>query len=343
MAKKTPPPPPPKFDLREWEPFYIDGIDVRLWKASGPRRPGVPKTDPSYVFREDLVREIAWSAWPHDNSYPPHAETWTPSILTGGKGSGKTSLVEQVAARCNIPVYRTNMNVGTTVRHLKGRPGADAGRTIFIPGIATMAMEHGAWLLLDELSGVTQPVALCLFPILEPQGRVLLEDAQPPRYVNRHPEFRIFATDNVIGAAREEDRFGYTGVNSDVNEALLDRFDSLVEVGYMPEDLEHKAVGAKVPTIDSDDLEGMIRVANSVRGAKEIGGGFSLRMLIAWARRVAAGKQMADGSVEMPDGEDDGYILEAARPAFLNKMKSSIERDAIIEVIKRIYEIEDRG
>jgi len=316
-----------------WKDHALDGVDVRLRRCTGKKRPGVPAADPSYVFRENMVREFAWATWPHDDG------PWTPCLLSGPKGSGKTSFVEQIAARCNVPVFRTNLNVGTTVRHLKGRQGAEAGRTVFIPGIVTMAMEQGAWLLLDELSGVTPPVALSLFPVLEPDGKVLLEDAQPPRYVRRHPDFRIFCTDNTIGAAQEEARFSYTGTNPDLNEALLDRIGSLIEVGYLEPELEHKAVAAKIPTIEATDLACMINVASAVRGSDEIGGGFSTRMLVEWARRAASGSIDARGVIHRPDPEDDSYILDAARSGFLNKMKSTVERDALIEVIRREFDI----
>ena len=320
----------------EWKPFKIDGIDVRLFRATYYNAAAVPKIDPSYVFRADMVREFAWAVWPHDQG------EWTPCLLTGPKGSGKTSFVLQMAARCNVPVFRTNLNVGTTVRHLKGRIGAQQGNTVYVPGLATMAMEQGGWLLLDELSGATPPVALCLFPILEPDGSVALEDAQPIRYVRRHEDFRVFATDNTIGASMEEARFEYSGTNPDVNSALLDRFGSMIEVGYMDRPDEHRAVAGKVGNIDSDDLEGMVRVAHSIRESREVGSGFSTRMLIEWARRVAAGQQLADGTiVASADMDEDTYILNCARAAFLNKQKSSVERDAIEEVIRRVFRTED--
>ena len=349
MAKRTPPPKPKAFGIATttWKAFTIKGIDVRLWKATYKDAEGcevqplaVPTLDPDYVFREDMVRELAWAVWPHDQKKPYETEKWTPCLISGPKGSGKTSLVTQIAARCNIPVYRANLNVGTTVRHLKGRLGAEGGKTVFVPGIATMAMEQGAWLLLDEISGVSTPVGLSLFPVLEPDGAVLLEDAQPPRYVNRAKTFRLFGTDNTLGAMQEEDRFLYSGTNPDMNAALLDRFGAFIEVPYLKDELEHRAVAGKVPTIDSMDLEGMIRVANAVRESREIGAGFSTRMLFDWARRVAAGKINGKGKVTRFDSiEDDRAILDAADGAFLRKQPSEIERTAISEIIRRIFEI----
>ena len=333
----------------EWKAFSIAGCDVRLYRATYYDADGdeviphgVPDVDPNYVFREDLVRELAWAVWPHDHPKPWHADNWTPCLLAGPKGSGKTSLVLQVAARCNIPCWRVNLNVGTTVRHLKGRIGAEPGRTVFVPGVATAAAEAGGWLVLDEASAASPPVTLALFPILEPTGKILLEDAQPPRYVRRHPAFRIFATDNALGNAMENDRFSYAGTNADMNEALLDRFGSFIEVSYMEKEAEERAIAAKVTGIDGDTLEGLVRVADSVRKSREVAGGFSFRMLIDWARRCHAGNVNAKGK-RLSESEDDRDVLDAAMGAFLRRQKSSVERQAIIEVIRRIFVIEKGG
>lgn len=338
-----------------WEPAVVDGIDCRLWRRVYPLATaedvkksggqwekgdemlpgGIPDVDPSYVLRAELVREIAYAVWPHDQGDPE------PMVLSGAAGTGKTTLVEQIAARLRIPVYRVNLNVGTTVRHLKGRVGAVAGQgTVFVPGIATMAMEHHAWLLLDEISGVTPPVALALFPILEAKGRVLLEDAQPPRYIRRSEHFRVFGTDNTLGAHMETTRFSYAGTNPDMNAALLDRFTGgVVPVGYLSPAAEFKAIKAKVPGIDSETLEGMIIVANNIRESREITAGFSTRMLISWARRFQNGYVGSDGEQQTPTYDDDTWVLETATRAFLNKQKTMVEKDAMAEVIRRTFVI----
>ena len=332
-----------------WKPATIAGCDVRLYRATyydddgdEIERHGVPAIDPNYHFNEAHVRELAWAVWPHDNEQPWHAPNWTPCLITGPKGSGKTSLISQVAARMNIPVYRVNLNVGTTVRHLKGRIGAEPGRTVFVAGVATAAAEAGGWLILDEFSAISPPVSMALFPILEPEGEVLLEDAQPPRYVRRHPAFRIFATDNALGNAQENDRFSYAGTNADANEALLDRFGAFIEVSYMNKEDEASTVAAKVAGIDGDTLEGMIRVADSVRQSREVAGGFSFRMLIDWARRVSAGQVNAKGKRVPTSPDNDNHVLEAAQGAFLRRQKSSVEKQAIVEVIRRLFVIDGR-
>ena len=211
---------------------------------------------------------------------------------------------------------------------------------MFVPGVLTAAAEQGGWLILDEVSAASPPVLLSLFPALEVDGQIALEDAQPPRYVRRHPEFRIFATDNALGNAMEADRFSYAGTNADQNEALLDRFGSFIEVGYMNNDDEMRAIAAKVPNISGLNLEGLIRVADSVRKSKEVSGGFSFRMLHDWARRVAAG-QINNKGKKLPVSDNDDHVLVAATGAFLRRQKSSVEREAITEVIRRCFVIEN--
>ena len=354
MTRKTPPPPPKKSTAAtraatraaarrrkvkspEWVVHVLECVDdkgkltkVRVKRWTGPRHPLVPEIDPHYVFRTELARELAWAIWPHDDGAP------TTMLLTGDKGAGKTSLVVQMAAHCNIGVQRINLNVGTTTRHLKGRVGAQDGSTKFIPGVATMAMEQGLWLLLDEMSGATPPVALALFPILEPEGAVMLEDAQPPRYVERHQDFRAFATDNTIGADQEESRFNYSGTNPEVNEALLDRIGSTMHVPYMSRELEFEMIRARIPSMDDDVLEGIIRIAGNIRESQQIGTSFSTRNTIEWSRRYAAGKIDASGKVTDREYTE---VLDIAYPAFLNKMRSRMERDAVVEVIRRIFKL----
>lgn len=333
---RRPVPPPPKLkeavSAPSWSDFVIEGINVRLRHRDGDKHPMVPAIDTEYEFREDLVREIAWAAWPHDGGPP------TPCMLVGPKGCGKTSLITEIGGRCNIPVYRVNLNVGTTVRHLKGQIGAKDHGTHFVDGVVTRAMEEGAWLVLDELSGATPPVALALLPVLEPAGEVLLEDADPVRYVKRHPDFRVFATDNTIGAVQEATRFNYQGTNPDMNEALLDRFGSTVQVGYLSREAEYRII---LRYLDKGDTlihaaQGLCRVAFNIRQS-DIQVAFSTRMIIDWARRVAAGAIDAKGA-PIPAANVHQLVYDSAFPAFLNKVRSVGERDAIAENILRLFE-----
>lgn len=343
MTKKLPPRKAIKKEIEtgeeySWVPDQIENHDVRIWRYDGPRHTPEGDNDPSqgsvpermpYMFIPEHLREVAWAVWPHDGTRP------TPCLLVGPKGCGKTSLVTQLAARANQRLYRINLNVGTSVRHLKGHRGAAHGGTVFYSGVVTRAMEEGAWLLLDEISGASPHVALSLFPILEPDGEVWLEDAEPPRYVKRHPDFRLFATDNVIGSSQEDNRFQYSGTNPDQNEALLDRFHSTIECGYPDVKEEHRIVRLALPHLQDkhdDFIQFVIRIVDKIRKDQNAPG-FSIRMTIEWCRRITAGHMDATGK-RLPLNPDQ--ILEAANYAFLNKLRSKADRLVVEEVIRRV-------
>lgn len=287
----------------------------------------VPREEP-YLFDPVKLRELAWAIWPHDDGPS------SPVLLVGPKGCGKTEMVKALAARCNQPLLRTNLTVGTTVKHLMGQRGAHDGSTLFYSGVVTRAMETGAWLLLDEISGATPHVALALFPVLEPYGEVYLNDAEPPRYVRRHPDFRVFLTDNVIGAQQEDSRFSYSGTNPDVNEALLDRIHCTIQMEYPGARQEHEIVRMRLGLESGphdDFIKFVILVANKIRQAEDAPT-FSTRMVIEWARRIIAGRIDADGKRYKLNGEQ---VVQAADSAFLLKMRSKADRDLVLEVLRR--------
>lgn len=323
------PPAPRKKIMRhpDWTPARVGQFDLYFESRTGAGGPNVPTVDPDYVLRADILAEISYAAFPPEGARP------MPVALVGPKGSGKTSAIEQLAARLNIEVYRINCNVGTSVRHLKGKIGAKPGETVHYDGIAVRAMESGAWLILDEISGVTPSVGLALFPILEHNGAVLIEDAEPPRYVKRHPDFRVFATDNTIGAAQEENSFGYAGTNREMNEALLDRFGSFVEVDYLGLKAEHGALMGAVPNAHPKVAEGVAYCMSKLR-ASGIGFAFSTRMSINWLQRATVGYRDAEGR---PRPLPSGQMLEAANHAFLNSMPSENSRTEAVEIISRIF------
>lgn len=338
MAKKpTRKAPPKKSDkataasrwesLSTWEPFQIDGLNVRCMRKKGPAHQLVPKLKP-YLFREAILRELAWAIWPHDGAPP------SPVLAVGPKGTGKTTLIKQLAARANQGVYRTNLSIGTTVKHLMGHRGAKDGSTVFYDGIVTRAMEEGLWLILDEVSGATPHVALTLFPVMESDGEVYLSEAEPARYIKRHPDFRIFMTDNVLGAAQEETRFNYSGTNPDQNEALLDRIHSTIQMGYPEPKEEHAIVRMNLPHLTeahADWVQLVIRIVSKIRADKQAPA-FSTRMVIEWVRRITAGRQDAAGKVYQLD---KAQIMQAAQYAFLSKMRSKGDETVVLEVISR--------
>lgn len=289
-----------------------------------------PALDPNYRFRVEILRDLQWGFNPHDGGTP------CPVLLAGPRGAGKTSVVKQYGAIARQPVVRVGCHPAMTARGLMGRLHVRDGSTVLVPGPVTFAMERGLWLLLDEVSGLVPEVANTLLPVLEPDGEVFVMDSESdtPRYITRHPNFRVALTDNVLGAKQEGKRFQYTGTHSDQNEAFMDRIGVTIHVPYLGIDEEFALVKAKVPGIDPDDLDGMCRVARNVR-AMDSSVDFSTRAVLDWARRWVGGIFNADGTVTAHT--EDRQILEVAGAAFLDKVSNAMDRDAIIEVIKRIY------
>ena len=323
-------------------------LGVYLQVREGPRDPFVPDLDPAYVFRKEPLQEISFCAFPPDGMRP------RAPIFSGPTGSGKSSIIRQVAARLNVPVFSFNMNVGTTVRALKGKTGARDGRTVYQPSQVIRAMERGSWVLFDELAAVTPPVAMALFPILEHDGQVLLEDDEDQRYVNRHPDFRIFATDNTLGADQADSRFRYRGAGgATMNQALLGRFGGLIHIGYLSQEDEQRAILGAVPGMidafvkpNSKDREegakviseGMIRAFTALR-ASDLPFAFSTRALINWAERATVGHRGSDGQHKPLDPLG---ILDAACPAFLNSMDNVADRETALEIISRLFDPEGK-
>lgn len=326
-----------------WERGALPGGLVLVWRRTEPLAhaeglPAVQAPSSSYRWREDLARELTRAVWPHDGQEPLSI------LLVGPKGTGKTSVVKELAAHARVPLFRVNGSGGLTETKLKGRRIALGGSQEFLAGPLTLAMETGAWLLIDEFSGLPPEVALTLFPVLEPGESVLLEEAIPPRFVRRHPDFRIFATDNVIGAAQEDSRFAYVGAHPDTNEALLDRFGLTLQVDYMPVEEEVRRLWALFPGLPQWHYRTMVRMCLEVRQAKDLGIAFSTRMLTDWCRLHWLGYQSPDGSLDRPREEGArpysqagaDLLMAAAERAFLSKMSSADDRQALLEWMARV-------
>ena len=184
--------------------------------------PSVPSASEGYVFRADLVDKLAYALSLNE-------KLW----LTGHTGTGKSSLIDEFAARTNWPVVRINFDGEVGRMDLIGREvlRQEEGTTVsqFVDGIIPQAMQQPCILLLDEIDFVRPEVSYVLQRILENDGAlVLTEDGG--RIVEPHPLFRIVATSNTKGQGDETGH--YTGARSQ-SAAFLDRFTVWGEVPYL--------------------------------------------------------------------------------------------------------------
>ena len=242
--------------------------------------------------------------------------------LSGPHGSGKSSHIEQVAARLNWPCVRVNLDGHITRADLIGRDMVvlrDGQQvTEFVPGILVWALERPVALVLDEYDAGRPDVMFVIQRVLESEGRLTLLDQN--RVITPHPSFRLFATANTAG---QGDASGmYVGTQA-LNQAQMDRWQIVEELGYLPAEQELDIVRSHAKGIDETQLKSMVAMAGLCRTAFQQGDLstlLSLRTLLTWA----------DNTTILGDS------AEAFRTAFLNRCDET-ERDTVAELFQRCF------
>lgn len=272
----------------------------------------VPKLNEGYVFRpvaDDICQDIL-----EDKRV----------MFVGHTGTGKTSLIEQIAARMNQNVLRVNMNGQTTIGDFVGMWTVKGGETIWIDGTLPKAMREGHWLIVDELDFAEPAILSVLNAILEPQGSLMLKE-KGHEIVKPHPDFRVYATANGVGCMAAY-RGLYQGTNL-MNEAFLDRW-RVYHIDYMAPEDEIKAIINTIPRMKGKErIAGVIvRVANMIRESfknEEITCTFSTRRMLDWADLMIRYK------------DDPQAPFRAAESAIFSKV-SREDAEVIRGIIQRI-------
>ncbi|WP_321788804.1 AAA family ATPase [Paraburkholderia sp. J94] len=243
-------------------------------------------------------------------------------MLIGHTGSGKTSFVEQVAARTGHGVLRANMNGQTTVGDFVGFWTVKGGETVWVDGVLPVAMREGYWLIIDELDFAEPSILAVLTAVLEPNGKLLLKE-RGNEIVTPHPSFRLFATANAAGAMSAY-RHLYQGANL-LNEAFLDRW-RVYLFDYLSKDEETEVLLRTLPALTPALARTLAAIAADCRAAfarEDLASAFSTRRLIDWAELM-----LRTGDAE-----------RAAAPAIYAKV--SAEDAALIRSIIRHHAIFD--
>ncbi len=238
----------------------------------------VPEGDPDFHFEPAATRAILMGFSHNRRVY-----------LHGPHGTGKSSHIEQVAARLNWPCIRVNLDGHVTRADLIGRDMVvvrDGQQvTEFVPGILTWALEHPVALVLDEYDAGRPDVMFVIQRLLETRGKLTLLDQN--RVITPHPAFRLFATANTAG---QGDTTGlYIGTQA-LNQAQMDRWQVVVELGYPDEARECAILQGHLPDRPPEELRRMVVFANLCRQAFEQGDLstlVSLRTLITWGDNLA--------------------------------------------------------
>lgn len=260
-------------DERPKEIFVFKGRALAVKPNIGKK---CPEIDNSYRFQPFLSNVI------------DSVNSKEPVLLTGGAGCGKTSHIEQLAARCNQPFLRVNLNAETRLSDFIGKLQVINGETVWIDGILPTAMKMGYWLLLDEVDCADPAILSLLHPVIE-ENPVLVLKENSGEAIRPHPDFRIFATANSIGAMQDLSS-NYAGTNH-MNEAFLDRWQVLF-IADLPQKEEFRILRAKVGGLKKRWAKRIVEFAQKVREKKVDGVEFSsevfsTRRVLSWARKTA--------------------------------------------------------
>ena len=292
------------------------GVDSdMLVPAFAERDPHVPEIDDSYRFDPQTTIAIC-SGFAFDRRV----------MVQGYHGTGKSTHIEQVAARLNWPLVRINLDSHVSRIDLVGKDAIALreGKQIteFREGILPWSLQRPIALVFDEYDAGRPDVMFVIQRVLETQGRLTLLDQN--RVIRPNRWFRLFATTNTIGLG---DTTGLYHGAQQINQAQLDRWSVVTTLNYLDHDVEAEIVAAKVP--EMTDAEGrraiaaMVRVADMTRNAfmnGDISTVMSPRAVITWAQNV----------------QIFGEIGQAFRLTFLNKC-DELERPTIAEFYQRAF------
>lgn len=297
-------------DARELFGFSVD------WPvpACTQRTEHVPETDPAFLFIEEPTRAVLMGFAHNRRVY-----------LHGPHGSGKSSHIEQVAARLNWPCIRVNLDGHITRADLVGRDMVvlrDGQQvTEFVPGILVWALERPVALVFDEYDAGRPDVMFVIQRVLEANGRFTLLDQN--RVITPHPHFRIFATANTAG---QGDASGLYAGTQALNQAQMDRWHVIAELGYLAQEREAEVLCSRLPALDGETARRMTVLAGLCREAYaqgDLSTLVSLRTLITWGENLALA----------------GDVADAFRLAFFNRCDDT-ERPLVVEIFQRCFDRE---
>ncbi|WDI30879.1 cobaltochelatase subunit CobS [Hyphococcus flavus] len=247
-------------------------------------------------------------------------------MVQGYHGTGKSTHIEQVAARLNWPCIRVNLDSHVSRIDLIGKDAIVVENgvqvTAFKEGMLPWAFQRPVALVFDEYDAGRPDVMFVIQRILEAEGRLTLLDQN--KVLTPNPWFRLFSTTNTIGLG---DTTGLYHGTQQINQGQMDRWSIVTTLNYLEHDEEAAIVIAKVPLYDSKEgkeaIDAMVRVADMTRNAfiaGDISTVMSPRTVITWAQNAEIFKNI-------------GY---AFRVTFLNKC-DELERPTVAEFYQRAF------
>jgi cobaltochelatase CobS len=297
----------------------VFGIDSDLMApAFAERDDHVPKIDAVYRFNPDVTLAIL-AGFMRDRRV----------MVQGLHGTGKSTHIEQIAARLNWPCVRLNLDGHISRLDLVGKDAVVLREgqqvTEFQEGIVPWSLQRPVALIFDEYDAGRPDVMFVIQRILERDGKFTLMDQN--KVLRPHPFFRLFATANTVGLGNLNGL--YHGAQR-LNHAQIDRWNIVASLNYLPAEEEIAIVQARVPSLANDAGQAMVRamvaVADLTRkgfAAGDLSTLMSPRTVITWAENLEIFRDPA----------------LAFRLSFVNKCDDA-ERPLVAEYFQRCFDLE---
>ena len=297
----------------------VFNIDTKMIaKGFEEKTEWVPEIDEGYIFDKDTTLSIL-AGFNHNRRV----------MVQGFHGTGKSTHIEQIAARLNWPCVRINLDSHISRIDLLGKDAIKLrdGKQIteFQEGMLPWSIQNPVALVFDEYDAGRPDVMFVIQRILEVEGKLTLLDQN--KVIKPHPSFRLFATTNTVGLG---DVTGLYHGTQQINQGQMDRWHILSSLNYLDENQELKVVLSKVNEFNSNKnkeiLKNMIKLANLTRNGFENGDIsilMSPRTVISWAQNYKIFKD----------------IIDSFKLTFLNKC-DDLEKPIIVEYFQRCFDIE---
>jgi len=282
----------------------------------------VPQVDDSYVFDKDTTLSIL-AGFEHNRRV----------MVQGFHGTGKSTHIEQIAARLNWPCVRINLDSHISRIDLLGKDAIklNDGKQIteFQEGLLPWSIQNPVALVFDEYDAGRPDVMFVIQRILEVEGKLTLLDQN--KILEPHNSFRLFATTNTVGLG---DMTGLYHGTQQINQGQMDRWHILATLNYLDQDQEFRVVMSKLSNLkgakNQDIVKNMIKLANLTRAGfanGDISTLMSPRTVISWGQNFRIFKD----------------IVSSFKLTFLNKC-DEVEKSIISEYFQRCFDLEiDNG
>ncbi|NCX29739.1 MAG: cobaltochelatase subunit CobS [Proteobacteria bacterium] len=295
------------------------GIDSKLSvKGFKEKTAWVPEIDEGYIFDKDTTLSIL-AGFNHNRRV----------MIQGFHGTGKSTHIEQVAARLNWPCVRINLDSHISRIDLLGKDAIKLkdGKQIteFQEGLLPWSIQNPVALVFDEYDAGRPDVMFVIQRILEVEGKLTLLDQN--KVIKPHASFRLFATTNTVGLG---DMTGLYHGTQQINQGQMDRWHILSTLNYLDVNQELKVVLSKVSEFKSSKnqevVKNMIKLANLTRNGfanGDISILMSPRTVISWAQNYKIFKD----------------VMGSFKLTFLNKC-DDLEKPIINEYFQRCFDID---